>query len=249
MPDIRWARGFPAYYERNTSTTIEGGLTPDLLHVLSGMPCYACFKEDPRRCISEQWRGDVPCEHVNIYAKKPQKVFSHHACSRLVGHCASLIQFLEQVETTYNSTPGVVLVLEDDVHLSSHLWLEQIGRFMTRYDPSGWDVAKLHGGGILGAPLGVQFSRHMHSHMLRHGRDWWIGLPWPLWGTAALLFNTMSVSRVLRSLRSQKMGTADAALLQAFLWGEIDIAISNERIFFPRSDSENTSSIEASTLT
>jgi hypothetical protein len=246
LPELQWARAFRAYVEKpGSNLTAPPELTPDTQTVLSHMPCSACFNAELGRCIDPNWRGTKSCEHVNIYAKHPHKMFSHRACSRLIGHCASIVHLLEQLEVAYNGTPGVVLFVEDDVDMSAAGWPDQIARFMERHHPSGWDIAKLTGGGVLGAPLGVQCQRHVHALRLRHGKDWWSGLPWPLWGTAAMLFNTLSISRVLRAIRRLKFGTADAALLESFISGGIDIALSSKRILYPRLDSEETSTIEA----
>jgi hypothetical protein len=51
------------------------------------------------------------------------------------------------------------------------------------------------------------------------------------------------------AIRRIQFGTADAALLESFISGIIEIVLSSERILYPRPDSEETSTIEAEFVT
>jgi hypothetical protein len=106
----------------------------------------------------------------------------------------------------------------------------------------------LTGKGSKAAPLGVNVNRRVLKRIWASAGEWWKAVPWALWGTAAVAFNTRSVGHILHALRVRPVGAADGLLLDAFAAGEIDIAISRRHIFFPRNDSEQTSTIEAQVL-
>ena len=98
---------------------------------------------------------------------------------------------------------------------------------------------------MLGAPNGLRVNRRLAAaKRLKSGR-WWDSLPWAMWGTAAMAINTLSADRILAALRGRKLAAADPMLLDAFVAGELDIAISHARVFYPRKDNEESSTIDA----
>jgi len=109
-------------------------------------------------------------------------------------------------------------------------------------------LAKLTGKGSAAVPLGVDVNHRALKRLRASGGEWWKPVPWALWGTAAIAFNTRSIGTILKALRARPIGAADGLLLDAYVAGEVEIAVSRERIFFPRNDSEQTSTIEAQVL-
>jgi hypothetical protein len=106
----------------------------------------------------------------------------------------------------------------------------------------------LTGKGSKAAPLGVNVNRRALERIRASAGEWWKAVPWAPWGTAAVAFNTRSVGNILQALRTRPVGAANGLLLDAFAAGEVHIAISRQRIFIPRNDSEQTSTIEAQVL-